>query len=170
VAFGGPIFYGHAAEAFDEAAHHPGNVFWPQAQAANKLFQMLDKPQRDQALVLRGLPRESRVGFRGKSGEFQGLAITEMSSDQKEHLQQVLAMLVEPYRQGDRAEVAQCLAKQGGLDACHLAFYSQGDIGRDGVWDNWRLEGPAFVWHFRGAPHVHVWVNVADDPSVKLNA
>jgi hypothetical protein len=42
--------------------------------------------------------------------------------------------------------------------------------GRDGVWDNWRLEDPAFVWHYRGAPHVHVWVNVADDPSVKLNA
>jgi hypothetical protein len=26
------------------------------------------------------------------------------------------------------------------------------------------------VWHYRGAPHVHVWVNVADHPSVKLNA
>jgi hypothetical protein len=26
------------------------------------------------------------------------------------------------------------------------------------------------VWHWRGAPHVHVWVNVADDPKVDLNA
>jgi len=26
------------------------------------------------------------------------------------------------------------------------------------------------VWHFRGAPHVHVWVNIADDPKVELNA
>ena len=43
-------------------------------------------------------------------------------------------------------------------------------LGSDCVWDNWRLEGPLFVWHFRGSPHVHVWVNVADDPSVKLNA
>ena len=59
---------------------------------------------------------------------------------------------------------------QGGLDECHLAFYKSDDIGEDGVWDIWRLEGPSFVWHFRGAPHVHVWVNVADDPSVKLNA
>ena len=63
-----------------------------------------------------------------------------------------------------------CLKAQGGLDACHLAFYAQNDIGNDGVWDIWRLEGPSFVWHYRGAPHVHVWVNVADDPSVKLNA
>ncbi len=34
----------------------------------------------------------------------------------------------------------------------------------------WRLEGPAFIWHFRGIPHVHTWVHVADDPAVKLNA
>jgi hypothetical protein len=47
VAFGGPIFYGHAADGFDEAPTHPGNVFWPQAQAANKLYQMLDKHQRE---------------------------------------------------------------------------------------------------------------------------
>ena len=37
-------------------------------------------------------------------------------------------------------------------------------------WDNWRLEGPSFVWHYRGFPHVHVWVNVSDDASVPLNA
>ena len=32
------------------------------------------------------------------------------------------------------------------------------------------VEGPSFVWHYRGAPHVHVWVNVSADPSVKLNS
>ena len=36
------------------------------------------------------------------------------------------------------------------------------------LWAAWRLEGPAFVWYFRGNPHVHVWVNVADDPSMPL--
>jgi len=170
VAFGGPIFYGHAADGFNEGPTHPGNVFWPQAQAANKLYQMLDKPQRAQALVRRGLPQEDRVSFHGKEGKFQGLAVTELSSDQKEHLQQVMAMLVEPYRQSDRDEATKCLKTQGGLDACHLAYFAQDDVGKDGVWDIWRLEGPSFVWHYRGAPHVHVWVNVADDPSVVLNA
>ena len=170
VAFGGPIFYGHAAENFDEAPTHPGNVFWPQAQAANKLYEMLDSKQQAQALLRKALPAESRVGFRGKDGDFQGLPVSELSSDQKEHLQKVMAMLVEPYRQSDRDEVTKCLKAQGGLDTCSLAYYSQGDIGKDGVWDNWRIEGPSFVWHYRGAPHVHVWVNVADDPSVKLNA
>jgi hypothetical protein len=85
-------------------------------------------------------------------------------------LQKVLAKLLEPYRQSDRDEVAACLKAQGGLDACSLAFYEKGDIGKDQVWDVWRLEGPSFVWHFRGDPHVHVWVNIADSPDVKLNA
>ena len=29
------------------------------------------------------------------------------------------------------------------------------------IWDIWRLEGPNFVWHFRGAPHVHAYVNIS---------
>jgi len=28
------------------------------------------------------------------------------------------------------------------------------------VWDVWQLESPTMVWYFRGAPHVHVWVNI----------
>ena len=78
--------------------------------------------------------------------------------------------LVEPFRTEDREEALECLKAKGGLDACVLSYYADPDIGDDKVWDNWRLEGPAFVWYFRGAPHVHVWVNVADDPAVKTNA
>jgi hypothetical protein len=76
-----------------------------------------------------------------------------------------------PTRPGRNVDgVVRCLKIQGGLDACHLAFYKQGDLGDDGVWDNWRLEGPSFVWYFRGLPHVHVWVHVADSENVKLNS
>lgn len=166
VAFGGPIFYGHAAQGFNEAADHPGNVFWPQALAANKVFEMLDGKQRKLALV-KSLPKEDANAFR-KEG-FPGIPVSEMTTDQREEVQRVLATLIEPYRQSDRDEVVACLNKQGGLDACSLAFYQDGDIGNDGVWDCWRLEGPAFVWYFRGAPHVHVWVNVADNPEVPFN-
>jgi hypothetical protein len=169
VAFGGPIFYGHAATGFDEEAHHPGNVFWPQALEANKVFSMLDGKQREKALVAK-LPREQDAGFRGPSGGFPGIPITELSGDQKEQVQKTLAKLIEPYRQSDKDEVVACLKAQGGLDQCALAFYSDGDIGKDKVWDCWRLEGPSFVWYFRGTPHVHVWVNVASDHTIKLNA
>ncbi len=169
VAFGGPIFHGHAAQGFHEKADHPGNIFWPQAQAANKLYTMLDGKQQEAALVKKGMPEEEDDQFRSPK-DFQGIPIKDLAGDQREQIQKVLAMLVEPYRKSDADEALTCLKKQGGLDACSLAFYEEADIGNDKVWDNWRIEGPAFVWHFRGKPHVHIWVNVADDPSVKLNS
>ena len=167
VAFGGPIFYGHAAGSDDEGANHPGNVFWEQAIAANSVYQMLDGKQRKLAEVSQ-TPSEDAVGFR-KDGPFTGIACSELSRDQREGLQKVLDKLLEPFRLVDRQEATACLNAQGGLDKLHLAFYTDEDAGEDRVWDNWRLEGPSFVWHFRGYPHVHVWVNVADDASVLLN-
>ncbi len=169
VAFGGPIFYGHAAQGFNEKPDHPGNVFWHQALAANRVYEMLDEKQRTAALVDK-LPRESGVAFQGSGGKFPGVSVASMSSDQKDLVTEVLEKLLDPYRKSDRKEAEAFLAKQGGLDACSLAFYSDGDIGGDKVWDCWRIEGPSFVWYYRGAPHVHVWVNVAGDASVKLNS
>jgi len=169
VAFGGPIFYGHAASGFNELPGHPGNVFWEQGRRANMVYQMLDERQRRLALVQRR-PAEAAVGFHGTEGQFPGIPVTEFSRDQKEELQRVLRFLLEPYRREDQDEALECLQRQGGLDRCSLAFYRDGDIGNDGEWDNWRLEGPAFVWYFRGEPHVHVWVNIADDPSLPINS
>jgi hypothetical protein len=169
VAFGGPIFYGHAASGFDEKPGHPGNIFWEQGRRANLIYQMLNGKQQKAALVAKR-PRESAVAFQGENGKFPGIPVAELSRDQKEELQKVLMLLLQPYRKEDQDEALECLRKQGGLDKCSLAFYQDGDIGDDKEWDNWRVEGPAFVWYFRGEPHVHVWVNVADDPAVKTNA
>jgi hypothetical protein len=169
VAFGGPIFYGHAAQGFNEKAGHPGNVFWHQAVMANLVYTMLDKKQQAQALIQES-PHEADVEFHGPAGGFPGIPVRELSADVRKELQRVLTALIEPYRREDQEEALSCLERQGGLDHCSLAFYKDSDIGDDGVWDNWRLEGPSFVWYFRGNPHVHVWVNVADDPSVKLNS
>ena len=131
-------------------------------------FKMLDGRHRKEALIAQA-PKESRVQFRDRN-KIQGLPASELSADQKAHLKGVLESLIEPYRTSDRDHVIRCLDAQGGLDACRIAFYQSGDIGNDQVWDIWRLEGPSFVWHFRGSPHVHVWVNVADDPSVRITA
>ncbi|MDB5339408.1 MAG: hypothetical protein JWN70_5027 [Planctomycetaceae bacterium] len=169
VAFGGPIFYGHAASGFNEPADHAGNVYWHQALKANGLFKMLDGKQRDKALIATA-PHESQVGFRGKAEDIPGLPVSELTADQKASAQDILKTLLEPYRSSDQTEARKCLDAKGGLDQCRLAFYKSGDLGNDGVWDNWRLEGPAFVWHYRGTPHVHVWVNVADDSTLPLNA
>lgn len=170
VAFGGPIFYGHDPTGTgDDNAAHDGNVFWSQAVEANRLFEALDGKQQQLALVKKA-PQEADVPFRGVGGQFHGLPIAELSADQKARVQEVVRTLVEPFRQSDQDEALKCLHAQGGIDACHLAFFQDGDIGGDRVWDVWRLEGPSFVWHWRGSPHVHVWVNVASDASVQLNA
>ena len=63
VAFGGPIFYGHAPTG-NESGDHDGNVFWAQALEANKVYQMLDEKQRKQAEVAKS-PREQAVQFQG---------------------------------------------------------------------------------------------------------
>ena len=168
LAFGGPIVYGHAASGYFEKSNHPDNVFWHQAVAANRLYQMLDGKQQKQALQP-AAPDEASIGFRGPE-KLPGIAVADLSADQQNHLREVLLKLVEPYRQCDREEVLAALKAQGDLAKCSLVFYQEDDLGEDGMWDNWRLEGPAFVWHYRGAPHVHVWVNVSDDPTVNLNA
>jgi hypothetical protein len=169
MAFGGPIFYGHAASGFNEKPGHPGNVYWEQALEANKVYEMLDGKQRAKAEVSKSWP-ESQVQLQGDKGTFAGIPVADMTADQKEAMQKVLQKLIEPYRQSDRDEVLACLKTNGGLDKCSLAFFTDHDLGNDKVWDNWRLEGPAFVWNFRSVPHVHCWVNIADNADVKLNA
>jgi Protein of unknown function (DUF3500) len=170
VAFGGPIFYGHAGEKDSEEPHHPENVFWSQAVAANGVYKLLDDKQQKRAMVSK-TPREQAVAFRGdKIAEARGLPIADLTGDVKKELQKVLEKLIEPFRAEDRDEAVAALKAQGGLDKCVLSFYEDEDIGDDKVWDNWRIEGPSFVWYFRGSPHVHVWVNVADNAGVKLNA
>lgn len=172
VAFGGPIFYGHAGKGHSgtEAKDHPDNVFWPQALAANKVYTLLDDKQKKASLVKKS-PADAPVKFKGeKIKEAEGLAISGLTGDVKKEMQKVLECLIEPFRTEDRDEALAAVKKQGGLDACRLSFFEDGDLGFDDVWDNWRIEGPSFVWYFRGDPHVHVWVSVADDATVKANA
>jgi hypothetical protein len=157
-AFGGPIIYGHGAG--DSEKGLPGNVFYYQTKKANEVFSALDGKQRKAAL-LKKAPTESAVAVQGSSGQFPGLAVGELSKDQKELVESVIKVILAPYREEDVEEAVAIQKAGGGLDALHMAFYESNDIGKDQVWDIWRLEGPTFVWHFRGAPHVHTYVNIA---------
>ena len=161
-AFGGPIFYGHAAEGFREGPEHKGNAYWYQAQSANKIFQMLDGKQRETALIEKEPGYTAAViQLKRQAGDLPGLATADMTADQKTAVRGVLNDLLMPFREADRVE-SMALIEKGGFDDLHLSFYKEGDIGNDGVWDNWRLEGPHMVWYFRGSPHVHTWVHVSD--------
>lgn len=160
-AFGGPIFYGHAARGFYEKKDHPENAYWFQAVQANQVFKSLNGKQRDLALL--GSGREEKgmetIKLTGKKTGLPGIPMTELTSDQKELVRKTLGTLLAPFRKAD-ADEAMKLIEENGFDHLHMAFYKNGDIGEDGVWDVWQVEGPAMLWYFRGEPHVHTWVNI----------
>ncbi len=161
-AFGGPIFYGHASQSFNEKPDHPKNVYWYQAKRANEVFQALDGKQRQKALL--GDPRAEKgtttVDLKRRGEALPGLPVSEMSRDQRELVEKVLADLLLPFRETDRTKAMADIKAKGGFDALSMSFYKNLDIGNDGVWDVWQLESPSMIWYFRGAPHVHVWVDV----------
>ena len=161
-AFGGPIFYGHASQGFSEKPDHPRNVYWYQAKWANEVFQALDGKQRDIALL--GDPREEQgsatVSLKSSGRQLAGLPVSEMTPDQRELVEKVLADLLLPFRKKDTDEAMKFIRADGGVEALSMSFYKNMDIGSDGVWDVWQLESPTMIWYFRGSPHVHTWVNI----------
>ena len=161
-AFGGPIFYGHAAGNFHEKAHHPGNAYWFQAERANELYQALDGKQRKVALLdkrSRGERGNKTIQTKGSTEGLEGLPASELSADQKGLLGKVLGDLLAPFRKKD-ADEAMKLIEANDLNKLHLSYYKKENIGEDEVWDVWQVEGPKMVWYFRGKPHVHVWANI----------
>ncbi len=101
------------------------------------------------------------IALSGKKGGLHGLPVGEMSKDQQALFRTVLDDLLAPFRKAD-ADEAMKLVEAGGVENLHLAFYKNMDLGDDGVWDVWKIEGRHMVWYFRGAPHVHTWVNIRD--------
>jgi hypothetical protein len=161
-AFGGPIFYGHAAKGFREAADHPGNAYWYQAVRANEVFKMLDGKQREVALVdkVREEKETATVALSGKKSELPGIPMGALSNDQRNMVRKVLAEVLAPFRREDAEESLRLIEPH--FDALHMAFCKSMDIGGDGIWDVWQIEGPNIIWLFRGAPHVHTWVHIRE--------
>lgn len=152
-AFGGPIVYGHGTE------QPKNNLFHYQTKQANEVFRALDAKQSEKAL-LKAPPKEDAVAIQGDQGKFPGISVGELSTDQKQLVESTLKVLLAPFRKEDVDEVFEILKATGGVDKLNMAFYQEGDLQNDKVWDIWRVEGPSFVWHFRGAPHVHAYINI----------
>ncbi len=160
-AFGGPIFYGHAVE-FNERPDHPGNIWWHQARLANDVFKALDGKQRERALLDKAPADEDTVvRLMGTTEGIPGLPVGELGADQKGAIEKALKDMLGMYRASDVDEALACVKKNGGLDALRVSFYKEEDLGSDGIWDRWMIQGPTLVWYFRGSPHVHAWVNIA---------
>ncbi len=152
-AFGGPIVYGHGEEDPKD------NLYHYQTKQVNELYRALDPKQSAQALVEKA-PKEDAVALQGAGKKYPGLPVSELTSDQKTLFETTARMLLAPYRTEDVDEVLAIIKASGGWDQVCVAFYQQGDLNADKTWDIWRVEGPSFVWHFRGAPHVHAYINI----------
>lgn len=152
-AFGGPLVYGHGV------ANPKRSLFGYQTEVANKVFQSLDTKQREKAL-LKVMIGEDEVKLQGADGLFEGISASELSSDQLDLLENTLKTILAPYREADVEEAMTIIKDNGGLEKLKMAFYSKDDLLNDKVWDLWRIESPNLVCHFRGAPHVHAFINI----------
>jgi hypothetical protein len=127
------------------------------------LFQALDGRQREQAL--RSDPREEQgtdtVKLSGRKTGLAGIPVSELSKDQQGLARQVMADVLAPFRPADVEECMK-LIEANGFENLHFSYYKNLDIGNDGVWDVWQIEGPATLWYFRGSPHVHTWVHIRE--------
>ena len=57
-------------------------------------------------------------------------------------------------------EVEQMVIRKGQLQLADCI--TNQDVGQDGVWDVWQIEGPSMIWYFRGDPHVHCWAHIKE--------
>jgi hypothetical protein len=158
-AFGGPMYYGHSPNGYSDR-----NCFYYQTQSVRQVFDSLNAQQRQQAVIVGPGPGEQMpsVTFRPAGQAMPGLSAAQLSNDQKTLVEQVMRTVLSPYRQEDGDEVMEIIRRNGGLDQIHLAFYRQGNAGPETQWHFWRLEGPGFVWNYRVLPHVHCFVNIAN--------
>jgi hypothetical protein len=154
-AFGGPIVYGHSANGNSDK-----NLFSYQTKRANEVFAALDEQQRSKALLEKA-PGETDVQLRKEGEALRGISGKDLTSDQRGLVEAVLRDIFAPYRKDDVDEAMEVVKAGGGIEALSISFYQEGDLGNDKSWDIWRIEGPTLVTHFRGAPHVHAYINVA---------
>lgn len=160
-AFGGPIYYGHTPNGYA-----PANVFAYQTKAVMKAYDALDEKQRKAATVKVGTPGEGAKSIAlKKDAKRPGIALAELSNDQKELVEATMTAVLSPFRQQDGAEVVSVIKAMGGMEKVHLAFYDEEYEGtkpnEKQPWSFWRLDGPGFVWNFRVLPHVHTYVNIS---------
>jgi len=161
--FGGnPIFYGHFPEQFHEAKDHPGNPYWYQGKLFNRFVQSLDKKQQATGLVARQ-PRSEKYDavIKKEQANWPGLSCRTLNAEQKQLFLDTMRQMLAMFRADDVTATLASIEKRGLVDRLYVSWYGgKYDIGSDGVWDTWQIEGPEMVWYFRGQPHIHSYFHL----------
>jgi hypothetical protein len=161
-AFGGPIYYGHSPHGYSTK-----NCFQYQTKSVMSVWDALSEKQREKAEIGGAVgakgPGEqaASVRFRKPGEPHPGITYAELSPDQRQLVENVMRVVLSPYRKEDVDEVMQIIKTNGGMEKIHLAFYKDDQMNDQERWHFWRLEGPGFVWNYRILPHVHTFVNIS---------
>jgi hypothetical protein len=161
--FGGaPVFYGNFAKGFHESKNHEGNPFWYQGLIFNEFVSSLDGGQRKKILVGREPRKEkpSAVILKRKT-DLPGLSCADLSKDQQANLLKTMRRMLVCFRPDDVDATMKTIEDRKLIDRLWVSCYGgRYDVGADGVWDTWQIEGPDMVWYFRGMPHIHAYFHV----------
>lgn len=152
-----PLFYGNFAKAFRESKDHEGNPFWYQGIAFNAFVATLEPAQRAQLLVDAEPRTEKPSGvILTRSSNIPGLPVASLTRDQQLALLKTMRNMLACFRADDVNATMRTIEEKNVLSTLFISCYGGDlDIGGDGVWDVWQIEGPNLVWYFRGSPHIH---------------
>ena len=158
---GGPLFYGHFYKEFNETKEHPHNPYWYQGKLFNEFVQELSGEQQKQGLAQEA-PRSERSNAVIQIDKTPpGLACQPLSDDLKQLLRETMGKMLGMFRESDVQATLRLFADKSIVDELHVSWYGgKFDIGSDKVWDTWTIEGPRFVWYFRGQPHIHSYFHL----------
>ena len=164
VAFGGPQVYGD--QNGNEKVGLPGSAYRGQLEMGQHLIAGLTSAERSVVRLPRA-PVQTGIELRGSQGAFDGIAVADLSRSRREEVARLVSALLGTYADSDAAYAWECLEHNGGIDRLHLADYAEDhqpgrNVG-EGPSQIFRLEGPAAVFHFRGEPHLHAFINVGMD-------
>lgn len=176
--FGGPLGYGH--QIGDGVPRLPGNAFAFHGDALNAFLATLPEPTRQAAFVAGEPIHETAVQLQGPGGRFRGLSANHLDERGLAGLGELIGVVLSCYDDAGRQAAWDTIRQNGDLRALHLAVFSDGGLYDDGkpatglsrdervrrgepYWHVWRIEGPGVVLHFRGWPHVHAAIHLADD-------
>ncbi|MEL7372208.1 MAG: DUF3500 domain-containing protein, partial [Myxococcota bacterium] len=154
VAFGGPMVYGD--QRGNERQGLPGNVYRYQLVAA-QLFRQLEPHQQRESMQTRA-PIQTQIELQGDAGHFAGIEVAQLSRTNRAQTAKLVEGILSTYAQDTAAYAHRCLQNNGGIERLRLSYYADGKMGNDSVSQIFRLEGPAAVIYFRGAPHLHAFI------------
>jgi hypothetical protein len=164
VAFGGPQVYGD--QRGDGKVGLPGNAYRDQLQQGQQLFAGLTAGERIVARRPKA-PVQTDIELQGTDGHFDGIAVADLPREKRMLVRDLVATLLDTYSADDAGYAWKCIEHNGGVDAFHLADYAEDhQPGRNvgvGPSQIFRIEGPAAVFHYRGEPHLHAFINVGMD-------